>query len=187
MTLTPDTWVDRFGTELYRYAMQRLRNAEDAEDVVQETFVTAWRNRETFRGEQSERNWLYTILKTRIIDHVRRRQTMQKAIVEVDPDAGALDELFTPGGHWRPAITAWPEDASQQVERAEFQEIFAKCLGQLTENQRLAFIAKEVDGDEAEQICQDLGITTSNLWVMLHRARIRLRVCLEHHWFGQHS
>jgi RNA polymerase sigma-70 factor (ECF subfamily) len=183
-TVDPEHWLERYGDELYRFALKRLRSEHDAEDVVQETLITAWRNRTSFRGEQSERNWLYTILKSRIIDCIRKRQTRQRSISEVDADGVALDEMFDARGHWRPSVVAWPEDASAQIERDEFQRIFAKCLDGLPPKQQQAFVLKEVEDEDAAAICQELNISTSNLWVMLHRARLRLRVCLEHHWFG---
>lgn len=184
-TLDASTWVDRFGSELFRYAVQRLRNDSDAEDVVQETFLTAWRTRDSYRGDISERNWLYTILKSRIIDSVRRRATRQSFFVEDSSDG---DSPFREDGHWHhePTATAWLErspEAMDDAERAEFHEIFDRCLQALPEQQRLIFTARELDGLETDEICQIFGITASNLWVVLHRARLRLRDCLNTHWF----
>lgn len=186
-TLDAATWVDRFGNELFRYAVQRLRNEGDAEDVVQETFLTAWRTRESFRGDVSERNWLYTILKSRIIDSVRRRATRQSFFVE---EAADSELSFREDGHWvhEPAATAWLERSPQAMddaERAEFYQIFDRCLQQLPEQQRLVFVAREIDGLETDEICQLLNVTASNLWVILHRARLRLQHCLTTHWFEQ--
>jgi len=181
--LEPTEWVERYSRELFRFAMQRLRNEDDAEDVVQETFLTAWRTREAFRGDLSERNWLYMILKSRIIDLVRRRQTRQRTFTDVE-DLG--EDNFREDGHWAPEYRArpWPADAMSDVDRQDFQEVFDLCLGNLNERQRLIFLAKEVDGFEAEEICQEFDITPSNLWVILHRARLKLRGCLEKNWFG---
>ena len=180
--IDPSQWVQKYSKELYRFAYQRLRNETDAEDVVQEAFLTAWRTRENFRGDLSERNWLYMILKSRIIDLVRKRQTQQKAFVDA-PDVG--EDIFTEEGHWNRNLftVKWPEDAMDHAEKLEFQEVFDRCLGGLNERHRLAFIAKEVEGQEAEEICKEMGITTSNLWVMLHRARLKLRDCLQKNWF----
>ena len=181
--MDPNVWVKKYSRELYRYAVQRLRNEHDAEDVVQETFLTAWRTRKNFRGDLSERNWLYMILKSRIIDLVRKRQTKQKTFVETE-DAG--EDMFTEGGGWKKdsAPTPWPTDALDHAEKLEFQEIFSMCLDGLNERQRLVFISKEVTGNESDEVCQEFDITTSNLWVILHRARLHLRGCLEEHWFG---
>lgn len=185
-SLNPSTWVRQYSKELYRFAYQRLRNEHDAEDVVQETFLTAWRTRDNFRGDLSERNWLYMILKSRIIDLVRKRQTKQKAFVETT-DAG--EDIFQEDGHWKQEsrATAWPTDSMDHVEKLEFQEIFDKCLAGLSDRHRLIFVAKEVEGQEAEEVCQEFDITASNLWVMLHRSRLKLRGCLEKHWFGLQS
>jgi len=183
-TLDPSTWVDRYSRELFRFAVQRLRNEDDAEDVVQETFLTAWRTRKNFRGDLSERNWLYMILKSRIIDSVRKRQTRQKTFTDVE-DVG--EDTFREDGHWAPEYRAqqWPPEAMDHIERLEFQEVFDRCLGGLTDRSRLIFLAKEVDGLEAEEICQEFDITASNLWVILHRARLKLRECLQKNWFGE--
>ena len=183
-TLEPSTWVDRYSRELFRFAVQRLRNEDDAEDVVQETFLTAWRTRDSFRGDLSERNWLYMILKSRIIDLVRKRQTRQKTFTDVE-DVG--EDTFREDGHWAPEYRAqqWPPDSMDHVERLEFQEVFDRCLGGLNERSRLIFLAKEVDGFEADEICQEFDITPSNLWVILHRARLKLRECLQKNWFGE--
>jgi RNA polymerase sigma-70 factor (TIGR02943 family) len=181
-TLEPTTWVARYSRELFRYAVQRLRNEDDSEDVVQETFLTAWRTRENFRGDLSERNWLYMILKSRIIDLVRKRQTRQKNFADVE---NVGEDTFAADGHWSAEQRAnqWPPDAMDHLERVEFQEIFNSCLDDLNDRQRLIFMAKEIDGLEADEICQEFDITTSNLWVILHRARLKLRGCLEKKWF----
>jgi len=183
--IDPSTWVERYSKELYRYAFQRLRNEADSEDVVQETFLTAWRTHESFRGDLSERNWLYMILKSRIIDLVRKRQTQQKNFVEA-PDVG--EDLFDETGHWnRSYMRPWPTDGFSDIDRVEFQEVFDLCLGNLSERHRLVFIAKEVEGQEADDICKELDISPSNLWVMLHRARLKLRDCLQKNWFDAQS
>jgi RNA polymerase sigma-70 factor (TIGR02943 family) len=180
--IDPSTWIQRYSRELYRYAIQRLRNEADAEDVVQEAFLTAWRTRESFRGDLSERNWLYMILKSRIIDHVRRRQTQQRVFVD-SPEVG--EDYFDESGHWNRAYLkpSFNSDAFDQIDSIEFQEVFSLCLDKLNERHRLIFIAKEVDGEEAEDICKEFDITPSNLWVMLHRARLKLRDCLQKNWF----
>lgn len=181
-TLDPSTWIERYGNELFRYAIQRLRNEEDAEDVVQDTFLTAWRTRNSYRGDLSERNWLYTILKSRMIDLIRRRATRQNVFVE---QGEIEDDTFREDGHWAQEApsSAWTSDSLDVAERADFQEIFDRCLRQLPEQQRLIFVAREIDGLETEEICQLFNVSASNLWVILHRARLRLRECLKTHWF----
>lgn len=126
------------------------------------------------------------ILKSRIIDLVRKRQTRQKAFVET-ADAG--EDIFREDGHWNveSAPTAWPADSMDHVEKLEFQEIFDMCLAGLSDRHRLIFVAKEVEGLEADEVCQEFDLTPSNLWVMLHRSRVKLRGCLEKHWFGLES
>ena len=146
------TLFERYHTGVYQFCVRMTRNPHHAEDVVQETFLTAWRTRDSFRGDLSERNWLYMILKSRIIDLVRKRQTKQKSFVETE---NAGEDMFTEGGHWKPesAPSAWPADSMDHAEKFEFQEIFSMCLDRLADRHRLVFVSKEVEGNESEEVC----------------------------------
>ncbi len=179
-TLDPAEWVDRHGDALYRFALSRLRNAEAAEEVVQETFVAALRAIEQYSAEGSEGAWLMGICKRKVVDHVRRRNR---------PDAGTGGDLgpdpseamFKANGHWQinPRILKGrPEDA---LEREEFWRAFRGCLGGLSQRQADAFTLRELEDHPSEEICKELEISTSNLWVLLHRARLGLMGCMKSH------
>lgn len=184
----PGIWVDQHGDYLFKYASFRLRDSAAAEDVVQETFLAALKAYEKFEGRGSERTWLVGILKHKITDHVRRG-SREVPIGEGQDDGPEHAEFFnrTDGwdNHWNLnfAPTEWNASPVQLVEQEEFFKVFNNCLSPLPKRTASAFTFREVDGLSSEEICQMLGITANNLWVMLHRARLHLRNCLEKNWF----
>lgn len=189
---SPDAtvWLDQHGDYLFKYASFRLRDPSAAEDVVQETFLAALKAYEKFEGRGSERTWLVGILKHKITDHFRR--IAREAPIGEDEDEGPEHvEFFTRtdgwDGHWNNeyAPTEWHATPAQLVERGDFWMVFNDCLSPLPKRTASAFTLREVDGLSSEEICEMLSITVNNLWVMLHRARLHLRNCLQMNWFGQ--
>jgi RNA polymerase sigma-70 factor (ECF subfamily) len=179
----PATWLDQYGDSLYRFALLRVREPATAEDLVQETLLAAWRARDSFAGQAAERTWLIAILKNKLIDHFRRSRRETPLPDAVDSDA-AIDALFTEhNDHWAHPPAAWarPDDA---LEQAEFWQAFQDCLAGLPARQAQVFTLNEIDGLSTEELCKVLEAQPSNVWVMLHRARLRLRECLEQTWFG---
>ncbi len=179
----PVTWLDTHGDALYRFALARVRDPALAEDLVQDTLLAALRARDSYAGAAAERTWLIAILKNKIIDHFRR--SAREAPLPDEPDDEAIDALFrTPGnGHWISFPGQWDEpDAA--LEQAHFWQVFQDCLEALPARQAQIFGLAEFDGLATEELCKLLGASTSNVWVMLHRARLRLRECLEQNWFG---
>jgi RNA polymerase sigma-70 factor (TIGR02943 family) len=174
-------WVKDYSDMLYRYAMPRVSDSDIAKDLVQETFLAAWRNIETYKGEASEKNWLFTILKNKIIDHYRKASTrLTDKLTDANDDV-QFDEV----GHWNKENkpNEWGIDYSNPVEAKEFYSVLAKCKNKLKEIQNTVFSMKYLDGFDSEDICKELGITASNYWVLLHRAKVQLRGCLEKNWF----
>jgi RNA polymerase sigma-70 factor (ECF subfamily) len=194
-TVDPARWVDEHGDYLFRYAMLRVRDVALAEDLVQEALLAALQSAASFAGAASERTWLVGILKHKVIDHFRR--TAREAPLDPGAEAAAEpDHLFMKTGewvgHWVAAAepekahlgpVEWRGDPAELVERAEFWEVFSACLEPLPPRLASAFTLREVDGLTSEEICEVLGVTTNNLWVMLHRARAHLRHCIELNWF----
>jgi RNA polymerase sigma-70 factor (ECF subfamily) len=176
-------WVDEHGDYLFRFALSRLRRREVAEDLVQETFLAALEARERFAGASSERTWLVGILKRKLVDHLRRKNREQPAgdLAAVEQWA---DNLFDERGHWRQKPGSWPADPSAALENAEFWTIFSRCLGKLPERLANAFVLREVEELDSQEVCKALNVSANNLWVMLHRARLVLWRCLEVNWFG---
>ena len=187
-TPDPAAWVDEHGDYLYRYALFRLRDAGAAEDVVQEALLAALQARHSFAGRGSERTWLGGILKHKITDHFRR-MGREAPLPQQGDEGPAHDEFFRAGewqDHWKVeyAPTDWHASPAALAEQHEFWLVFQDCLGPLPRRTASAFMLREVDGLTSEEICEVLGVKVNNLWVMLHRARVHLRRCLELNWFA---
>jgi RNA polymerase sigma-70 factor (ECF subfamily) len=185
----PSRWVDEHGDALYRFALVRLRNAELAEDMVQETFIAALKGLASFRGGSSERTWLIGILKRKIIDHYRRRWREQpiSQLAASEQEEGSFNDLFDRKGHWKGAQAAWSGNPRERLNDKEFFEVLQGCLGRLPGRQGEAFVLRELEAMDSQEICQVLNVTATNLWALLHRARVRLRECLTQNWFGKRA
>ncbi len=186
-TVSADAWVDAHAEALFRFALTRLRRRQDAEDAVQEALLAAIQARRDFRGDSSERTWLIGILRHKIVDRIR-------LLAREDACADAADAAdaawWKADGHWAGPVRAWRPAASadepaELAERREFWQQVRRCLGTLPERQAQVFILRTMDGVEAEEVCRQTGISAANLWVLLHRARTRLRDCLGSSWFAQ--
>lgn len=175
--LDPARWVDDHGDALFRFAILRVKDPELAGDLVQDTFLSALKARAGFRGGSTLRTWLIGILKHKIIDHYRKHK-IEVLASDLSPETEGADL-----DHADRVAAKWSEAPSSLVENREFWGVFTKCLSGLPEAHRRAFSMREFDGLTGEEICKVLGVTPSNLWVMLHRARARLRKCLALNWF----
>lgn len=185
----PEQWVDLHGDYLFRYALMRLRDPAKAEDAVQETFLAALKGGKAFAGRSAEKSWLVGILKNKIYDHYRKagRET-SFTDMEFYADAegeGFVSEGLHQGG-WRQELAPqeWPNPGAG-LDSELFWKAFRDCSNKLPKNVAAVFTLREVDDLESKEICSLLNISESNLWVMLHRARLALRRCLEVNWFGK--
>lgn len=176
--LNSDAWVDQYGDALFRFAIARINNREIAEDLVQETFLAAVQARERFKGQSSEKTWLFGILKHKVIDHYRKNKPL---IYEQDrwhnPDNP--DGFFDAKGSWQIRPEHWSADPGKSQDVKEFLDHFYRCLSDLPQRSADAFVYREIDGLNTEEICNLLDITAANCWVILYRARMLLRKCLE--------
>jgi len=175
-------WLNQHGDFLYRFALARLRDPHLAEDVVQETFLAAIKNL-SFAGDSLPRTWLTGILKHKIID-VMRKNVREIATSDLMTDADAnMDAFFDDAGHWTDGPQAWdaPEDA---LEQKQFLSILQNCMDRLPAKLSALFLMRDVHETDNEEICKELNITTTNAWVMLYRARMGIRKCLEINWLG---
>ncbi len=177
----PSLWVDEHGDALFRFAILRVKDEDVAADLVQDTFLSALKARDGFRGGSTLRTWLIGILKHKIVDYYRKNRV---EVVSSDANPDIEREDLAHGGNLAPS---WDEAPSQLVENREFWDTLTRCLGGLPEAQRRAFSMREFDGLPGEEISKVLGVTSTNLWVMLHRARTKLRRCLEINWFDKQS
>ena len=188
-TPVPAQWPARFGDELYRFALSRVSDVETAEELVQETFLSALANLATFRAEASERTWLFVILRRKIIDHYRRQARAPHIGLDELSDGGSAPEpdYFNPAnGHWTgpQAPASWLR-ADAALEQQELHEILRLCQERLSPQQGAVFAMRFVEELSSEEICQELGLTSANYWVIVHRAKLQLRRCLEKHGLGQ--
>src|SRR5260370_25197099 len=182
----PGRWLDEHGDGLFRYALARVRRREAAEDLVQETMMSAIRSRERFAGQSSERSWLTGILKHKIGDHFRKlgRET---SFTDLESLSDEFSEKFVPEGYWVhvKGPKEWKPESDEVMHRAEFWQTMRHCLDNLPDPIATVFILPELHQVESKEICSMLSISEGNLWVMLHRARMALRECLEINWFNR--
>jgi len=171
-------------SSLFKFAMLQMRNKAQAEDVVQETLLAAMQGGERFTGKSSVRTWLTGILKHKIIDQFRRSSREHSSDFDDSEDSsGDFDALFNERGAYaeRPADWGSPESALSQK---RFFEVLERCMQGLPGNTARIFAMREIMGLDTEEICKEGGISATNCGVLLYRARMALRLCLDQRWFG---
>jgi RNA polymerase sigma-70 factor (ECF subfamily) len=173
---------------LFRYALLQLRDNELADDAVQETLLAAWQSASAFEGKAGLRTWLIGILKHKIADHWRRsgREIVTSDIGFGDADESDGDEadFFMSNGQWNGGPSAW-NDPEAALKQQEFWRIYETCQNNLPPKMAQVFMLRELVGLEADEVCRETGLSEANYWVIMHRARLRLRECLEIRWFNQ--
>lgn len=189
----PERWVDEHADYLFKFALARLRDPNKAEDLVQETFLAALKGGQAFEGRSAEKSWLAGILKHKILDHFRKagRET---SFTDLQFYADEESERFISEGLFKGGWIheagrdlgpmEWSSDPGASLDSEAFWKTFHDCSSKLPRNVSTVFTLREVDGVESKEICNLLNISENNLWVMLHRARMALRRCLETNWFG---
>ena len=174
----PASWVDEHGDYLYRYARARVSGREEAEDLVQETFLAALQAADTFAGRSTLRTWFTGILKNKLIDRLRRRHATQVA-ADLGQSDEWIDGLYDRTGHWKTGPGRWGSDPAELLQRQEFWQAFETCREGLPQRLREVLSLRLLDDVPAAEICQALGVSSANLWTLLHRARVRLWHCLD--------
>ena len=176
--------LDRHRRYLLRVAQLQLRDADAAEDAVQETLVAALSARDGFTGRSSVKTWLTGILKHKIVDAIRRK-AREPAFAQLDDESRIedFDAMFDASGHWENPPADWGNPESD-LSRQQFFDVVQFCLEKLPPNTARVFMMREVMELDGDEICKELTITSTNLWVILYRARMALRQCLEQHWFA---
>ena len=175
--------VQTLRPQLMRFAQAQLRNEAWAEDAVSETVLAALAKPQAFAGQSQLKTWLVGILKHKLVDQIRRHSREVSTTTEEDgEDVDAL--VFNEGGMWNEAPAEWGNPEAT-LGRREFFEVLEVCVEQLPGVQGRIFMMREWLELETPEICKELGITTTNAWVLLHRARLRLQMCLQERWFGQ--
>lgn len=173
--------VEQLRPQLLRFARAQLRNDAWAEDAVSESLLAALEKPHAFAGQSQLKTWLVGILKHKLIDQLRRHT--REATIMVDDDGEDLDEaMFLADGHWRDAPRDWG-DPDAACSRKQFFEVLQLCCETLPPVQARVFMMREWLEMDSDEICKELAITSANLWVLMHRARLRLRDCLQARWF----
>lgn len=178
--LNPNKWIERYSDYLFNYTITRVNDREIAKDLVQETFFASLKSMKNFKGEATERTWLISILKRKIIDYYRKINSNKgKAEVRMnyiadDQEGEWLEERVADEGYL---------NALETIENSELGDAIYDCLSKLPEKQATVFKMKTILGYETDVICNELNITPSNLWVIIHRARMQMVECLEKNWF----
>ncbi|WP_111685535.1 sigma-70 family RNA polymerase sigma factor [Winogradskyella tangerina] len=179
--INPNNWINLYSDYLFNYTISRVSDREMAQDLVSETFLAGLKSMANFKGEASERTWLISILKRKIIDYYRKINSNKgKAEVRMNYNSDSEAE-----GDWLEERVADPFDktAEDKLENSELGDAIYDCMAKLPEKQAEVFKMKTILGYDTETICNELGITASNLWVIIHRARTALAECMEKNWF----
>lgn len=179
--IDPNQWITLYSDYLFNYTISRVNDRDIAQDLVSETFLAALGSMKNFKGEASERTWLISILKRKIIDYYRKINSNKgKAEVRMSYNSETENE-----GDWLEERVADPFDktAEDEIENTELGAAINNCLDKLPEKQAQVFEMKTILNYETEVICNELDITASNLWVIIHRARTAMAGCLEKKWF----
>ncbi len=179
--INPNKWIDLYSDYLFNYTITRVSDREIAQDLVQDSFLAGLKSMKNFKGEASERTWLISILKRKIIDHYRKINSNKgKAEVRISYNNDTETE-----GDWLEERVADPYDktAEDTLQNSELSDAIHNCMSKLPKKQADVFKMKTIQGFETEVICNELNITPSNLWVIIHRARTAMAGCLKENWF----
>lgn len=177
----PSVWVDLYGDYLYTYALRRIQDISVAQDLVQDTFMAALKSMKNFKGKSSEKTWFTSILRNKIIDHIRKKY--KQPILETD-QTGDIDtnSYFHSNGKWKDSPKDWASNPEKLLEQKSFLEILKKCVGDIPQKLAHALTLRELEGVTTKEICKVLDISSTNCWTMLHRARLLVRKCVEANW-----
>jgi RNA polymerase sigma-70 factor (ECF subfamily) len=180
--LNTNKWIDNYADYMYNYAVVRVNNGDLAKDLVQDTFFAGLKSAKNFQGKSTERTWLISILKRKIIDHYRKINSNKgKAEIRMN----FYDEGENEGNWLEERVPqSWDNQSEKLIENEELKYQLDSCINALPEKYGMVFRMKTIQEFETEEICKELDITASNLWVIIHRARTQLRKCMEDNWFN---
>ncbi len=182
--LNCDSWVDNYADHLYTFAFYKIGKKEEAEDLVQETFFSAYKSRETYNGSASEKTWLMAILKNKIIDYYRKPKITESFSTYLNQTEESFDNSFfnkDDFGSWNEYITDnyFSRAADGYHLSKEFQIFLSICLEKMPHKLKAVFVSKYIDDEKTENICKAYDITPSNYWVIIFRSKLLLRNCLQ--------
>jgi len=177
-------WVNLYTSDMLSWATFKVSDQELAKDLVQDTFLAASQKIETFKGDSSPKTWLFSILNFKIIDHYRTKTRQPVNFGEIPSS-----NFFNDDGDWlidkKPS--AWNNDQGNLLDDVDFNLVLKQCIDALPDKWSTSVKLKYILDKKGEEICQELGITPTNFWQILHRAKLQLRECLENNWFKENS
>lgn len=182
---TVEHWVNQFSDELYSWAFYKTSSKETAEDLVQETFLSAFYKIDTFQGKSQPKTWLFSILNNKVIDYYRKSAKTTKQTFNLTENSGLeLSEgLFNSYGCWKNEnVKAIWDQEEELLDNPEFNLVMQDCMDDLPQKWKLAITSKYLSDKDTSAICQELEITPSNYWQIVHRSKLLLRKCLEMKW-----
>ncbi|MBS0010247.1 MAG: sigma-70 family RNA polymerase sigma factor [Bacteroidales bacterium] len=173
-------WVEDYTGNLYSWALHKISDPELASDMVQDTFLAATEKIEAFKGDSAPKTWLFSILNHKIVDHYRN-----KIKKPVNIDTNIFSSFFDEEGSWKKEKRPhnWEED-THLLDDKEFRAVLKKCLDALPDQWSTTVKLKYLMSKKGEEICQEMGISTTNYWQIVHRAKLQLRECIEQKWFN---
>lgn len=177
-TLNPNLWVKNYADFLFNYGITRVSDPIVVEDLVQDTFLAAVKSSKNFKGEASEKTWITSIFKRKIVDHYRKMNS-KKGRFETP--------MYKLGEERREVLEATAsvsvDFSDKEIEQTELGTILDSCIADLRGNQYKVFVMKTIQGMDTEEICNELDLSPSNVWVLLHRARVQLKECVNKKWY----
>lgn len=182
-SINPEQWVAAYADYLYAYALKRLKDPELCQDLVQDTFFSAIKNFRNYKGSSSEKTWLTAILKNKITDIFRTKATETSLTGHLSGE-DSTQAFFEENGHWKDKHSprAWGTEEPSPLENEELKEILERCLEKLPPLWAVVVSMKYLDDEKSDHICKELNLSPSNYWVIIHRAKLSLRACLEKNW-----
>lgn len=182
---TFENWVNQFSDELFSWALYKTSSKETAEDLVQETFLAAFHKIDTFQGKSQPKTWLFSILNNKVIDHYRLSAKTTKQTFSISENSGyeLSDGLFNETENWKnnDINPIWDQE-EELLDNPEFNNVMQDCMEDLPQKWKFAVTSKYLTDKNTDEICQELEITVSNYWQIVHRAKLLLKKCLEMKW-----
>jgi len=175
-----EQWVEAYTKELYSWSFHKVSDTELAKDLVQDTFLAAVEGIQYFKSDSSPKTWLFSILNHKIIDHYRKKINLPSSIEDQ-----SIISFFDKSGGWFPERRPrdWEEEETELLDNEEFRKILEDCLDELPEKWNALVKLKYLLSKNGDEICQELSISPTNLWQIMHRAKVQLRECVENNWF----
>jgi len=189
--LNPELWLDKYGDDLFAWAYHRTGKRALAEDLVQETFLSALKSMGNFRGDSNEKTWLFSILRNKIIDHFRKAyvkyELEESRLGNGHSSESSTTKYFDNMGSWNKNQKPqnWHEEEGHLLDDSEFQSVLKMCLSYLPEKWNALVLLKFMEEKRTADICKELNVTSSNLWVIMHRAKLQLRRCIEENFIDE--